>query len=766
MPAQKSDPFIIKPQKNLLANHPKLVQYARNISSAYTDQVTSVSEEYIKEVGEYLWRAVAQQSDLKKALYLAGNRILPLIIDISNPDLLWLPWETMYDADLRFIALNPRLTLTRRVRQPSGNQAHPPPGPLRVLWFSSLPDDVDPETERLDLEMERQSIVEAMQTSIEDGLVVLNVSEDGTFQSLKELVRHTTCPHLLVLTGHGRSRGNKFEFIFESADGKSDPKDESEIAGIFAGTHVQAILLLACESGKHVAQGSIGSSLAARLSMQGIPHVIGIREPIIDTVATSLVKDLCESLSMGEPIDVAIQRSRESISSCQRSSEGLLAYEYPHAQTLQSQWNLPVLYTLDPAKEIVQWGTISISTTQERESQDLSTRWLEPHPFRGRRSELRRYRSCLSPRGKYRQLLITAAGGQGKTAVAHFLARYFVNYHSYEWLELGGNADTIERQISQMLGTGLDLEQPDSVSDYLDRYIRRKRLLITIDGLEAHQNIATRTLECTAISAVLEACKRLGSRSPLVLATSRWGLPEWASLPFGRHDILAKPLFGDFRIHLNHVTQDRASRDFARELYHESHGNFAALCKLALNPAVLEDKPNLTSIYCDLDDYLRLYTGFDQCYIKLPPSAQILLKQMRAFHRAVTEDGVRIISQGAKNWKGSLKQLVAYSLLDTCWEESLQTRLYILPRCFSRWLGRSEGPVSYSDRSVADKYESWMDTNLMPSTVGQLRHSSAIPDKKEAYTNSTITHSAESQNVWIDTNFDNNEMFPKRLKSV
>jgi hypothetical protein len=83
-------------------------------------------------------------------------------------------------------------------------------GPLKVLLFTSMPDNLDPEKERLDVESEQAVVPEALDSLIQDGLVELTTQDDGHFAHLQALLREETF-HLVFLSGHGEFREELFQ---------------------------------------------------------------------------------------------------------------------------------------------------------------------------------------------------------------------------------------------------------------------------------------------------------------------------------------------------------------------------------------------------------------------------------------------------------------------------------------------------------------------------------------------------------------------------
>jgi hypothetical protein len=299
-------------------------------------------------------------------------------------------------------------------------------GPLRVLLFTSLPDDLNPETGRLNVEEEQAQVQEALMPWIAQGMVKLEMPDDGRFVTLQLQIKEFK-PHLLFLSGHGNFHHQPHEdeapygtFLFESETGASESVREDAIAQAFIGSHVQCVVLSACESGK-AASDALNNGLCRQLSAQGVPHVIGMRESVMDRAGIQFARRLCDAVAQKERIDTALQQARQAICTplkdiAKRESDlgGL-------TELSLGQWCLPVLISSDPERPLIDWDFTPQVAEKRLNNQSLNTVSL-PLRFLGRRSELRDLKSRLRS-GNLRQLLISGPGGQGKTALAGKLAQ-------------------------------------------------------------------------------------------------------------------------------------------------------------------------------------------------------------------------------------------------------------------------------------------------------------------------------------------------------
>ncbi|MFQ5422269.1 MAG: CHAT domain-containing protein, partial [Anaerolineae bacterium] len=251
-----ANPFIITVPDTFLANHPGLKHDASRLAHAYAANDQLVTDAALQAVGMALWHALDAAEPFAAALAQAGSGALPVIIESGEPDVHQLPWETLCHPEHGFLARENGFALSRRVPGQPAPAAPPDKGPLRVLLFTALPDDLDAEKERLDIEAEQAQMLDALAPLLADGLATLEMPDDGRFSTLERLLQ-TTKPHLVFLGGHGVFHHDPLSgqpptsyFLFEGEDGGSQQVDEERIAAAFRGSGVECAVLVACELGK------------------------------------------------------------------------------------------------------------------------------------------------------------------------------------------------------------------------------------------------------------------------------------------------------------------------------------------------------------------------------------------------------------------------------------------------------------------------------------------------------------------------------------
>ncbi|MDX9993613.1 MAG: CHAT domain-containing protein, partial [Anaerolineales bacterium] len=695
-------PFVIRPQ--IEAGLPDLARLGQQLAGLYADR-KRVDENHLQVVGHALWSALGIDADFASARQAAGAAILPVIIESDSAAVQALPWETLHHPELGFIGLDPACTLSRRIGP--GRASSPPivKGPLRVLLFTSLPDDLDPEHSRLDVEEEQAQVQEALATLVADGLVQLEMPDDGRLASLERLLKAFD-PQLVFLSGHGRFHQQPHsgeapygELIFEGENGESAPVREDVLARAFTGCGAQAVVLSACESGK-AASDALNNGLTRALAALGIPHVIGMRESIFDRAGIQFARALCAELGRQERLDYALQAARAAI---QKPLAGSARGEVSALAELSlGQWCLPMLLTSDPARPLVDWDF----APQRPDLLQISNTSLDsvslPARFIGRRAELRDTKNRLL-QGELRQLLISGAGGQGKTALAGKLAQDLRGrgWRVFAWSARDNNSwGEFELEIQLAL-------DPASADTYSRLYPQVQadeskragvllrllagqfdgKLLLFFDNLESLQDPDSLQIKDPQVAAWIQAALRQPGLG--LLATSRWQIPGWP----GQELALRHASYSDFlqMAQLQGLPGLLAGRDSLRRVYQVLGGNGRGLdfFSAALRSAAgqLDESALLAKLAATRQD-LQVNLALAEIHAHLPADACALLARLPVYPQPVPLEGILKLGQGLQA-EAALARLAAVSLLEVHPNPAYDCREYVCTPLAADWLAES-----------------------------------------------------------------------------
>ena len=491
--------------------------------------------ETLKEAGEILWNASVNKDEFQKLYEQSATSVLSIEIESDDAKVQALPWELLYcDEFGGFLAKNPKFILTRKIPNLPKVERKLEKKPLRILFFSTLPDDLD-EASRLAVENEQVAILEALLPAIKEGLLVLEIPNDGRFESLKHHIDKFN-PHLVFLSGHSSYHNEKGSFLFEDKRGLGVQIDEDELSTAFTGSTVACVVLSSCQS----AQGDekeLKSGLARSLAFKGIENVIGMSESIFDTAGATFAKYFVEALAHKERVAIALQKAREEIGKLEGESA--------------SHWSLPLLLTQDVQKPLVNWDFEPIAPQKEMTLQKLNQITFDPL-FIGRRKEFRVFYNRLYD-NKLKKLLIFGEGGMGKTAmVAHFALKLrSKGYKVFDYsLKHGGDFEEFLFDMELELNKENAQKYEKIKERCSDESCKAKRLVklllsehekitFIFDNLESIQNPNSKELEEPTLKAWIEVLSN--SDDVVLLMTSRWLLPDCKE-----YIHLTRPLRSDF----------------------------------------------------------------------------------------------------------------------------------------------------------------------------------------------------------------------------
>ena len=696
-------------------------------------------------MGRKLWEAIGITKKLAKAKQTIGSDVLPVIIQSEAASVHRLPWETLFTPEYGFLGARENFTVSRSIN--TGNANLPPleKGPLRALLFTSLPDDIDAERSRLNIEDEQAQMWAALLPWIHSGHVLLETPDDGQLATLEELLGSFQ-PHLVILSGHGkfsssplRDEKSTATFLFETQDGAGDPVDEDRIAEIFREKRVACLVLSACESARsevdntEASSGELINGLAWSLSRAGIPHVIGMRESIMDRAGTLFSRAFIDSLIRRERVDLAVQKGRRAITQPLKDDPLYAGDKTGLAALSLGQWCLPTLITSDPSRPVIDWNFQARPLENNRENEiginpDLNG-IAPPQRFTGRRSVLRSLKNRIKRR-ELRSLLITGPGGQGKTTLAGKLAQdleaqgYRIiayclrpgisNQSLFDaaFLSLNKlNRDTYNARV-------IKLESEQARREYLLKLLlaEHSRVVFFIDNLETSQDLRTRVILDENIRTWMEATTKIagaptGDTDFLILLTSRYLIPDW---PPENHLDLARLHYGDFlRIaqSTNLPLKYFRERTYLRRVYKVLNGNGRGLhfFAQAIGHVDEEGEAHFIESLSKARKEIQTDMMIDLLVQQLEPDTLSFLEVLPAFLTPVPSEGLAYLCSElnlSRPVADLLERLAALSLIESGYNRHWKVMEYrISPLVADRLAAKKEINVDLALRKKAADYQ-------------------------------------------------------------
>jgi hypothetical protein len=292
----------------------------------------------MQEIGTHLWQwlfqgpvrnsfaqsrgiAIGQQSDLR------------LRLDIRDPNLIPLPWETMQSAPGKpAIALHQQVLFSRTTSDVDPLSAVEPEERLRILLVLGQPSEGGKANDPLQLQQEAAILGQVIQQGN-------SPSRDFVPVKVETLVQPTPVQLIRAL------EQGSFNIFFYAGHGLPAPDggllllhpearlNGTELAQVLVRSRVTLALFNTCWGARPEQSGQSAiprSSLAEVLIHHGVPAVLGMRDAIADQEALAFIQHFTTALAQRRTVDSAVAIARQQL---------LTLYKFNHPA-----WTLPILY--------------------------------------------------------------------------------------------------------------------------------------------------------------------------------------------------------------------------------------------------------------------------------------------------------------------------------------------------------------------------------------------------------------------------------------
>ena len=732
-------PLILRPDEGILSRYPELVKLSSELSEVYADREKLVTDNALQGIGTLLWRALDADEPFRQARKRAGQHLLPIVIESGKPEILHLPWETLYHPESGFLGRSEGFTLSRAMPSTGAELPAIEDGPLRVLLFTALPDDIG-EEEQLRIEDEQALVLEALGQWRQSGHVLLEMPDDGRFSEFTHQLHHFR-PHLVYLSGHGNfikdylNHNDKGYFLFESDNDGGELIDEERLAAAFTDTTVQAVILSACHSGK-ASSANLNNGLMQRLADKGIPHVIGIRESILDRAGLQFARAFFGALMQQQSIAASLQQARRAIVRPLHDDEELR--HSPLAELSLGQWCLPMLLSYQFDRPLI----TRRFTPQPMRPANLFNESLNnislPAHFIGRRRELRRRQRAFRE-GTSALLMLIGAGGMGKTALAGKLLNT-LKADGYEIFAFSARPEHNWRDTVLQMELALDEIRAPKYSKIQQAYAEKSKQIemllkllleqfgsqvaLFFDNLESLQDATTRVLTDPELQLWIDAAVRLkaqGVKGVRVVLTSRWALPEWHEQLY----LLVTPVYRDF---LAVAQQQKLPKEFLtdfkrlRQAYEVLGGNYRALefFAAALQKMNTLEEEQLVATLRQAKEEIQTNMLLELVYNHRTAVEQQLLRTLMAYEVPVAFEGVKaLVLNELELPESALESLLSVSLIERSENKIWQIEEFLVSPLVRDWLLQQKGAtVSSEQLQRAAGYLQWLLVNER-GTLGQ-----------------------------------------------
>ncbi|OEU82143.1 MAG: hypothetical protein BA865_01005, partial [Desulfobacterales bacterium S5133MH4] len=611
----------------------------------------------------------------------AESKNAPVLISIQSNDheIDQIPWELLYSPEHGFLGTSPRFQFIRTVAE-ADSDSELSAGPLRLLFMASSPDGTGP---LLNYEDEEEIILNAVAELKQKKKLEIDIAEGGTLEELTTLLAQKNY-HVLHLSGHGYyDEGRNTGFLtMENESGTPRQVSAQDLADTLIGNRsVRLLFLSTCQSARETAYNT---GLARLLASNGVPMVIGMKQPVRDSAATRIAGSFYRNLTIGWTVSHALQMARHEYE--KETHRGFQTIRFP-----PFQWAVPALFVRDGKTAVVDWKKPPAHTKERAACVVLygKVKHLKTG-FRGRRREVREYLKLLRE-GSPPALCITGAGGIGKSTLASRLADR-LHRAGCVVIPLYGEIthDMFIRKTISALVSARETEHVNYLKELTDYSDKIDYILSNILGTEQWVYLLDNFEDNLKQSAGFREFKnpfweetfryileQLPNTCSKVLITCRYTVPSLSE------DRL-------FQTPLKEMSAPEArklmlfSREYAGINFMQTREVYSAI---GGNPKAIEDLGNLLyqgeSTWEALKEKLgivqkemREFTIFKTLYDFLDAPAQCFFRKASVYQEPVEEEGLRLQEGDNDLLHQYVKKLVDYSLIQAIEDDIFKQTLF------------------------------------------------------------------------------------------
>lgn len=304
-----------------------------NVYSSRIDQLVgkvrrgSAQLAEMEELGESLFETLFSPEVAAHFLGLLSRVVreevfLLLELDLDEaetPQVAALPWEFLRapETDVRpayDLSTHPKVVLSRRRMLWESVQPIASTEILRIQLVISAPTNKE--------EVVYREVEKALE-ELPDKFKLLETLHQPDEAKLERVLEERQ-PHILHFIGHGRLCRTRAELALVNSIGYADWLPDTKVGELFQAHRPQVVFFQACESG---AEGSADAfvGVASQVVQHNVPVVVAMQYPVDNNVAVAFAEQFYRRWGEGEPVGVAVQKSRRSLSTKFRDKRAFAA---------------------------------------------------------------------------------------------------------------------------------------------------------------------------------------------------------------------------------------------------------------------------------------------------------------------------------------------------------------------------------------------------------------------------------------------------------
>ena len=550
-----------------------------------------------------------------------------LQFDESAQRLATLPWEFLHDGE-DFLVARQNTLISRMPSKLKRVQSMPLESVLRMLVVISAPND--PSCASLDIETERDRILQAVDRLYVQRKMEVDFTDDATFETIQSYLNEKDY-HIVHFTGHGSKIGDQGFLVLENEDLSARIVDNQAVADLLAGRGVRLVVLSACES----------ADLADKLVRKGVPAVVAMQYSVLDTSATGFAFAFYQALASGRVVDQSLVEAR-------------LAMRYAKGSN-KVDFATPVLYLLDP--ECLHIDRIKPDVTEIfQKPVMLGEIQVMKDGFVGRQKELRILQKAFLS-GTRRAAIIHGWGGIGKTILASRLAlrmtRYFEGFFGHKCNPQTRPEDILNGLNAFLNMVGISALNPVLYSSAplqvktasLVSILNQKRFLIILDNFESCLDESRTRIADPELRQFVEHLLNATAANTKYIITTRYDFDPLQGRLLGAIEHLSvpeMPLHQAVWLMNSHSQLANLGLEKKKQIY-KAIGGHPWIIGMFDHHASTASVDGLLLELEPLEQELRDFTLFDKSYSDLDNDSRELLLHASIFEEAVPVEALRWI---------------------------------------------------------------------------------------------------------------------------
>lgn len=286
---------------------PPALEPARSLSGA------------VQEIGQALFASLTREKSVYACYHTSlvqardEGKGLRLRLRFESPELASLPWEYLYDAELKrdYLSLSKETPVVRHLDVGLPIESLTLKPPIRLLGMVG-------DRRGLDVAAEQQRMAQAIEHLTDKGRGAIQLSwvEGHTWRALSDALKRGPW-HVFHFIGHGGYDEQTGEGLVllekEGEEGAAQRFPARDLGSLLADHPTLKLAVLNSCEGARASVTNLFSSTGAVLASRGLPAVVSMQYAITDRAAVEFSRTFYDSLADGDAVDEAVAEARQAI---------------------------------------------------------------------------------------------------------------------------------------------------------------------------------------------------------------------------------------------------------------------------------------------------------------------------------------------------------------------------------------------------------------------------------------------------------------------